>query len=646
MSAIAGIVHFDGTPVARQDLERMSQALEPFGRDGQRIVVGNGLGFVVRTTLLTPEDRLDHQPVTLAEHDTLLFDGRLDNRPELIRLLGLSESEGRMLADSTLAARAWERWGRDSLIRMIGQFGLAHWSSAARRLILARSAPRGRQLYFCRQGARLYFASAPHGLFALPQVPRELNESAIGDLLLLNDSEGETLYRNIELVQSSRWAEFRIDASESRRYWYADPNHHFSFKREEEVWEAFQTLFEEVVVSHLRSIHPIGVQMSGGLDSAAVAGQAAHILAKRGQTLRGYTRIPAPGALLRPDGLTYSNERSKVELIAHMHPNLRTNFVHAGDEPVLDGLGSYFLSSYSSGPLSPTFLTGYSVLYRRAADDGVRVLLTGAAGNGTFSYDGIPRLRALFRQGRWFNLYRELRGLDHFLGHSHGLFKHQIFELTGLNDLRNLLARLRNRHKEHFSSAGLAIKESFVKSSGALERKRNQKHGLEYWGRLSGWEWRAQAFDGNGWFGADAKLAQYGLDSRDPTVDRRIVEFCLALPDEIFLKDGIDRRLARLGLAHLIPVSVRMDPARGLQDVDWHFRMHKQSTAIAQAIDQLTNDATVGSYLDLPAIRAQWQEFETIDVRHAPFAEWVRYQRGLMGAIELGLFIRWFEHGN
>lgn len=646
MSAIAGIVHFDGAPVPRQDLERMGQALEPFGRDGQRIVVGDGVGFVVRTTLMTPEDRMDRQPVSLGGKDTLLFDGRLDNRPDLIRLLGLSESEGRMLADSALAARAWGSWGRDSLVKMIGQFGLAYWSAADSRLILARSAPRGRQLYFCRQGARLYFASAPHGLFALPQVPRELNESAIGDLLLLNDSEGETLYRNIELVQSSRWAEFRIDASESRRYWNADPNRRFNFKREEEVWEAFQPLFEEVVESHLRSIHPIGVQMSGGLDSAAVAGQAAHILAKKGQLLHGYTRIPAPGTVLRPDGLTYSNERPKVELIAQMHPNLRTHFVHAGDEPVLDGMSSYFSSSYGSGPLSPTFLSGYDVLYRHAAGDGVRVLLTGAAGNGTFSYDGIPRLRALRRQGRWLNLYRELRALDRFLGHSHGIFKQQVFELTGINDVRNLLARLRGRLKEPLSPASLAIRESFAQRSGALERARTQKHGLKYWGGLSGWDWRAQAFDGNGWFGADAKLAQYGLDSRDPTGDRRVVEFCLSLPDEVFLKDGIDRRLARLGLAHLIPTIVRMDPARGLQDVDWHFRLRSQATKITLVLDQLANDASLASYLDLAAMRTQWEKFETIDWRKAPLAEWIRYQRGLMGAMELGLFIRWFDHRN
>lgn len=644
MSAIAGIIHFDGEPVARQDLERMSQALEPFGRDGARIVLGNGVGFVVRTALITPEDRLDRQPVVMAGQDRLLFDGRLDNRPDLIRKLGLSESEGRLLADSALAARAWERWERDCLIQLIGVFSLACWQVAKRQLILARSAPFGKPLCFHRNGPRLYFASAPHGLFALPCVPRALNEATLGDLLLGNSGAGETLFQSVETVQNAHWAVYRIDSAESHRYWTPDPGHHLHFKREEEAWEAFHPLFEEVVKSQLRAIHPVGVQMSGGLDSAAIAGQAARILASSGQILRGYTRVPAPGTLLRPDGMFYNDERSRVGQIARMHPNLHVQFVDAGDEPVLDGMALRFASGYGP-PAAPTFSSGYQVLYRRVAADGVRVLLTGASGNFTFTYDGIARLRELMLHGRWFTLCRELRELHRFRGGVRDLIKFELLDSMVPDSLRSPFQRLRNRGQTPWSHYSVAA-QSFAHSSGAQDRMRERINLKLYWQRLHSWGRRAWVFNRTGLGGADVLQAEHGLEMRDPSADRRLVEFCLALPDEIYLKNGIERRLARLGMANLIPEAVRLDPSRGRQDVDWAFRMRKDSAAITRALEELAGDPGVCKYLDIPAMQDMWRNFDSTDWRSAPLADVIRYTQGLMGGMAVGQFVRWFERRN
>ena len=644
MSAIAGIVHFDGAPVDRADLERMSQALQPFGRDGEWIASAGGAGFVARIAHLTPEDRLERQPATVAGQGQLVFDGRLDNRPELIRQLGLSEAEARLSCDSALAARAWERWGRDSLVRMVGVFSLAHWHAGERHLTLARAAPRGKPLYVHRQGQSLYFASAPHGLFALPQVPRALDESTLGDLLLRNTGAGESLYRGIALVQTAHWAEYRADGGDSRRYWAPDPEHRLHFKREEDAWEAFRPLFEDVVKSQLRSIAPVGIQMSGGLDSAAVAGQAARILAETGQTLRGYTRVPAPGTPLRPDGLFYNDERPRVEAIARMHPNLLPTFVEAGEEPVLAGLNQHFAASYGTFAISPTFVTGYDVLYRHAAADGVRVLLTGASGNLSFSYDGHARLRELLLSGCWLSLYRELRGLRRFRGHVRDLIKSELIESLVPQPLRHAVQRLRNRDQawSHYS----AITETFAQRSGALGRTRDRDNIKLHWQGLDSWARRASLFTRTGLGGADAIQAQYGIDKRDPTGDRRLIEFCLALPDNFYLQGGIERRLARLGLAHLIPESVRLDPTRGRQDVDWAYRMRRDVVAIGQALAELQADPAIAELLDLAAMQRQWSRFDAIDWRHAPLSEVIRYNQGLMGAVAVGRFVHWFEGRN
>lgn len=647
MSAIGGIVHFDGAPVVRSDLERMSHAMEAFGRDGQRISLVQSVGFVVRTTHITPEDILDTQPVRLSGNDTLVFDGRIDNRADILRSLGLSESEGRRSSDSALVGRAWERFGRECLGQLVGDFGVAHWSASTRRLILARSSPRGKPLYYTRQGERLYFSSTPHGLFALPQVPREINESALGDLLLLNSGTGGTLYRGVEIVRNASWTEHRIDGSTaSYQYWAPDPAKRLHFKRDEEVWEAFQALFEDVVRSHLRSIHPVGVQMSGGLDSAAVAGQAARILSHSGKTLHGYTRVPAPGGNYRPDGNAYNDERPRVEAIARMHSNLQPHFVHAGEEPLLDGLTAGFQASYWTIPIQPSFVTGYQPLYRRAQADGMRVLLFGASGNVTISYDGHARLASLFMRGRWFELARELQALQRFDVTAGDEARGLLIDRVVPQVLRRVLRYLRGRPtvtQETFTAAN----REFAHSTGAMARRFQPQTGLRNRARLrGGWNWRVQTLTQTGLGGADAKQAVYGLDMRDPTGDRRIAEFCLALPNSVYLKGGLDRRLVRMGLANLIPEEVRSNAQFGRQDVDWVHRTRRDMVAISNALQKLECDPGVARYLNVAEMRALWDRFDQVDWMHASLDEQMRYSKCLMGGLAVGQFLQWFEQEN
>lgn len=646
MSAIAGIIHFDGAHVARADLGRMSQALAPYGRDRECMVTLPGAGFVCRLTHLTPEDRLERQPIGLSGQDRLLFAGRLDNRPELLACLGVSPSAGVLLADGALAARAWERWGRECLIHLIGVFSLAHWQSGERRLTLARSAPYGGPLYVYRQAHGLWFASAPQALFALPQVPRALNEQALGDLLLMNDGAGETLYQDIGTVLNAHWTEYRAGGGESRRYWAPDPARRLRFSREEDAWEALKALFDTVVRRQLRSIHPLGVQLSGGLDSGAIAGQAALILAESGGRLKGYTRVPAPGTPLRPDGMFYNDERPRVAALAAMHPNLDPCFVHAGEEPVLAGLCERFVDSYATAAISPTFGSGYEVLYRRAAAEGVRVLLTGASGNLSFSYDGHARLRALLQSGRWLTLIWELQALHRFrLGNVRDLIQAELLDSLVPQGWRQWVQRRRNRGEapwRHYSVAAAA----FAQGSGALERMRERNNIKLHWQRLDSWGRRAALFTRSALGGADAMQARHGLELRSPGGDRRLVEFCLALPDILFLKDGIERRLVRLGLPHLLPETTRLDPTRGRQDVDWAWRMRGDAAAIAAALGELARDPDTCRYLDLEAMQADWERFDQIDWRDAPLREVIRYKQGLMGGVAVGQFVRWFEGRN
>jgi asparagine synthase (glutamine-hydrolysing) len=645
MSAIAGIIHLDGAPVERADLERMSRALAPFGRERADIALRGGAGLVARIRHITPEDRLERQPHPLPDDSQLLFDGRIDNRDAVAGKLGLSPGELAALADGALAGRAWARWECEALHELVGVFGLAVWQPAKRRLTLARSAPHGKPLQFHQQGERIYFASAPNGLFALPQVPRALDEEVMADLLLKNSGGGDSLFSGIEVVPGAHWITFEPGKREQQRYWAPDPGHRLRFAREEEAWEAFSELFEEVVANQLRATGPIGIQMSGGLDSAAVAGQAARLLARSGQTLHGYTRVPIPGVPIPPDDRhNYSNEQPKVEAIAAMHPNLRPRFIHAGENSVLEGMAEQY-AFYNVRAVSPTFATGYQALHRQASNDGIQVLLTGASGNLTFSHNGFAWLRELMRRGRWLTLARELIGLQRFHGAAHALIRQELLDASIPAGLRAAFQRLRNRGDTawaHYASPS----DTLLTDTGAVGRMHERNNIKLYWQGLDDWQRRAALFSRTGRGGADMLQARYGIDMRDPAGDRRVVEFCLALPQHFYLSGGINRRFARLGLAHLIPESVRMDVALGRDDVDWAFRVRREAANIDAALARLASDPEASRYLDLERMSRQWQHFDGIDWEHASLDEIVRCKQGLLGSIGIGNFIRWFEGDN
>ena len=107
MSAIFGVLYLDGQPVLKEELERMYVTLADYGRDGGGIRVQANVGLGQRLMCFTPEDRFDRQPLLGANgRVTLVFDGRIDNRPELLDSLEISAGEGNVLPDSAFVLRA------------------------------------------------------------------------------------------------------------------------------------------------------------------------------------------------------------------------------------------------------------------------------------------------------------------------------------------------------------------------------------------------------------------------------------------------------------------------------------------------------------------------------------------------------------
>src|SRR5215211_2809224 len=165
MSAIGGIINFGGGPTDDEVLTQLAQALETYGPDGGSIARLDSAGIVYRAFHTNLESRSERQP--LVQHGcTLAWDGRLDNREELIRLLRDELREDR--SDSALVIAAYKKWGTGFLEHIIGDFALSLWNWSSQTLFLARDPVGARLLFYQVDGERFLWSSRLEALLALP----------------------------------------------------------------------------------------------------------------------------------------------------------------------------------------------------------------------------------------------------------------------------------------------------------------------------------------------------------------------------------------------------------------------------------------------------------------------------------------------
>lgn len=648
MTHIAGVVHLDGRPVSREDIERMASVFAGTGVTIQQQRISGSAGLLFAGYHFLPEDRYQRQPLELPDGRLFITCGRLDNRDELADELELDKGATRKMADSEITALAWRKWGVDGLIRWIGPHASACWDPNKKELVLARGAPKGRTLMVHRHGDSIYFATLLDALFCLPHIPREIDEAVLADILLGSPQGSQFLYRGIEAVANAHWSIHRQGGRQrSKRYWSLDRSKRLSFASEADCWAQFSELFRDVVACYLRSTGPVGIRLSGGLDSSAVAAQAAQILAERGEELHTYTRVPRPEAQLpRTGSLRYNDESEKVKLLAQAYPNMRVNLVAPEAGSVMEGMDDWYAANYTPWIAPPSFVSGYRPMLRKAQQDGVKLLLNGGNGNVTFSHSGFGRLRELFQHGRWIKLRQELNAFREKKYNTKRLFQQEVVKPlipTPLFKLRKKLQKEKAGQRDWFS----VINPDFARETGAFDRMVEQENLRLYFHNWTTWQRRAHFIESSG------QVAQggggetvYGFDQRDPTGDRRIIEFCMALPEKYYLADGIDRRLARLGLKHLLPEAIRMDHRVGLQDVDWAHRATQDKEAIMAAYQKFRADPDVGRYLDVDRMDELWREFEATDYSAMSRQQAVRFQLAMLGPLHAGNFVRWFHGRN
>ena len=642
MSIFAGVVT-DGqhTFVRSAELAKLTSLITAYGADQPRLWRQEDSAIAHCQSVITCEDAFEQQPwLDQVSGCCFAFDGRLDNRSDLIRQLAVASS----LPDSRIVAAAFDRWGDRAPELLLGDFAFACWNTRTRRLLLVCDQTGGRVIYYARQRNRMVFATVVNSVRDLLGNAPSIDEDALTNVLLdRGTGSTRTLYAGIERVPPAGLVCWTPDSFSVRRYWKPEPKRTLHYRRDEDYVEAGRELLDRAVSSCLRSATPVAAALSGGLDSGGVAATAARLMGS--QPLSALTAVPDPNAPLPASTAVRGNEWSQASRTAQMHPNMVHHAAPAGDlthyenDPaiVFRLLGAMPRNGLNSAWLHP--------FREKARSLGCGAVLTGVAGNLTLSWDGNRALADYARRGQWIRLAREFWACTRSGGSSaRGLLWKHVLAPSLPVSWRAAMRQWRRNSDDIWCSSS-PIHPEFARkirlADQLLEGERLDI--LDVQGGT--FELRALSLD-YFWTGR-ANLAGLrpllGYEARDPLGDLRLVEFCLSLPPEQYLRDGVRRRLARRVLADRLPKEVLYAKQRGRQCPEWFYRLTRRRAVIRESLASFRSSPFASHYIDLPRLERIASDWPVdADAAEPRYAELVLT---LLRGYEIGRFLCWMESG-
>lgn len=562
MSVIFGIISKTGELVDPYALETMGQSLRPYPYDKKLILQNDHIAAGKLLRFNTPESKHSIQPQsTTTPHTYIIFDGRIDNREELANALGLKGTTLDTLPDEDLIIKAYEKWKDHCCDRILGDFAFVIISG--NDVLISRDHVGARPLFIAENNEYLAFSSNKKALLALPWVSRSENHQWIADLLcLVKVDKHTTYYQDISSFLPAYFRSFTIDSHNKkdtyRQYWSLNADHTIELASDKAYAETFYELLNAAIKCRTRSAYPIATELSGGLDSTTVTGVANQIINHNGgHPLITCSHIFTPE--LRGKVFPYKDEHPQIKEFSDLHNIQIRKSITSYNKGSIENLEKNVLRH---GSPSRSDLTTYSeALFDAIKPYDARVLLSGYGGDQVVSSFAHGLHEELAINGQFSTLWRELR-INRTLAQSschwllwrakstlpftgHAIHYYQRRKQPMLFNWQSLLQKLfvnsdyaqsygyPDRHFEHppwLTRGSVRERELYLFNRATLyHRIEDSAVGAEF----------------------------YGVEYRYPLLDKRLLEFCLAIPTRQKYRNGVNRRMIKTNGEKLLPQSIR-----------------------------------------------------------------------------------------
>jgi asparagine synthase (glutamine-hydrolysing) len=279
MSAFGGYCFWDGRTVAHDRLNALATQLQVAGPDRQATVQPHPW-LALQAHLL----HFDHfavserQPHPFGRGAVLTWDGRLDNREDLLLVLHRLLRDDR--SDAALVAAAYERWGIEALPHLVGDWCLAIWDAERRQIVLARDYMGNRPLYYDATPTRLVWATRLEALAACEERFCDPDDAFIASFLQQEEPVDMTPFAGITALVPGHALVATREGIATRRFWTYSPGL-LRYRRVEEYGQHLRSLLTEAVRVRLRATRTVWAHLSGGWDSSSVVCLADRLIKQR-----------------------------------------------------------------------------------------------------------------------------------------------------------------------------------------------------------------------------------------------------------------------------------------------------------------------------------------------------------------------------
>jgi asparagine synthase (glutamine-hydrolysing) len=378
-------------PTALDAVQRMADRMQSRGPDAEGMWSSEGVVFAHRRLAILDLDARANQPmVSIDGRYTIIFNGEIYNFRELRSELQAEGVAFHTTSDTEVLLTLFERDGVSMLDRLRGMFAFVIWDTQTRELFLARDPYGIKPLYYSSTKDGLLFASTIKALLASELVSKEREPAGLAGFYLWGSvPEPWTLYRDVLALPAGHWMRVSAGVPESPVCWH-DIRQHWRGQTKKlsvrELQEKVQQAVTDSVRDHLVADVPVCVFLSGGIDSATLAGQVAGL----GTQVEGITisfdeftgqpenEVPVAEAIASHYGLLHFVRRVSRAEFEQDIPYI----LDAMDQPSIDGINTWFAS-------------------KAAAERGYKVVLSGVGGDELFggysSFKQLPRMAVVGR---------------------------------------------------------------------------------------------------------------------------------------------------------------------------------------------------------------------------------------------------------
>ncbi len=544
--------------VRNDELLAMQAALEHRGPDDRGLYRDrqNNVGLVHARLSIIDLSVLGHQPMSNdSETVFITYNGEVYNFAEVRESLEAVGQRFRSRSDTEVVLRAYEEWGLDCLSRFNGMFAFAIWDKRSQQLILVRDRVGVKPLYYYWDGETLAFASELKALMVLRDLPLRIEQSAVRQYLKWGYVPSpNAIFRNVRKVEPAQYVVLSIAGAPSiskHTYWAVEPRSHdaivTSLRCQEDLLELLESSFKYRMVADV----PVGLFLSGGIDSSLVTA----VLSRR-------AKLPLCTFTIGFAEAQYDESRWARKIARHLETQHFEFICTAADaKEVIPLLPRIYDEPFGDSSAIPTYLVA------RFAREHVTVALSADGGDELFGgyrhHVRSLRLQRLSRVPGLLDAMRYLTGVtaDYPLALE---LAARFLEANGVSAAYDRLRRVReilrdqNPLSSHYAWLTYWFDDEIQRLTGGVPDVRPTKAADEH--DLLDMMLRVDfqlGLPDDMLTKVDRACMAVSLENRDPMLDHRLVEFAFRLPSSCKIHNGSSKAILRNILGTLLPSNLQ-----------------------------------------------------------------------------------------